>query len=74
MSELRESGSLEQDADQIILLWRHKPEENLIGCKVAKNRHGRTGTAVLRFDPQQMKFSGTDIAYRREQEKAPWDA
>lgn len=74
MSELRESGSLEQDADQIILLWRHKPEENLIGCKVAKNRHGRTGTAVLRFDPQQMRFSGTDIAYRREQPKVPWDA
>lgn len=73
MSELRESGSLEQDADQIILLWKYKPEENLIGCKVAKNRHGRTGTAVLQFEPQRMQFSGTDIIYRKEREKAPWD-
>lgn len=54
MSDLRDSGSIEQDADGIMLLYRpdyYAPEESkdawsssLVECNVAKNRHGRCGT------------------------------
>jgi replicative DNA helicase len=48
LSELRESGSIEQDADVVILLRREGefPQEHLI-MDVAKNRHGQTGEVDL---------------------------
>nr|WP_199082563.1 replicative DNA helicase [Pedobacter sp. ASV19] len=68
LSDLRESGSLEQDADQVIFLFR--PEyygitedeqgNSLIGlCETifAKNRHGPLDTAILKFNGAFMKFS-----------------
>lgn len=67
LSDLRESGSIEQDADQVIFLFR--PEyygimedetgESLAGmCEVifAKNRHGALDTVVLQFTGKFMKF------------------
>lgn len=47
LSELRESGSLEQDSDVVLLL--HVPEEDPtdMHVSVAKNRHGGTGTFTL---------------------------
>lgn len=62
MSDLRESGSLEQDADVILLLHRedyYAPTEanrNLATCIVAKNRHGRTGEVPLVFLKEQARF------------------
>lgn len=49
LSELRESGSIEQDADVVILLSRPETEDGLdhILFDVAKNRHGPTGDALL---------------------------
>ena len=47
MADLRDSGSLEQDADVVILLHR---EQNKINLDVAKNRHGQTGLVSLKFE------------------------
>ena len=51
ISDLRESGAVEQDADVVILLHREIMGEkrNDLGMLVAKNRHGSTGFAELQF-------------------------
>lgn len=57
MSELRESGDIEQDASVIILLWNMSEEDrSKKGCKVEKNRQGETGKMELRFDSDKMRF------------------
>lgn len=62
MSDLRESGALEQDADVILLLHRedyYTPTEanrGLATCIVAKNRLGRTGEVPLVFLKEQARF------------------
>jgi replicative DNA helicase len=56
MSDLRESGSIEADADEIVLLHRddkEKPGE--IELIVEKNRHGRTGTASMAWAPHRSR-------------------
>lgn len=55
LTDLRESGSLEQDADEVILLHRDDADPDLAGqirLIVAKNRHGATGSIQLRWQPQ----------------------
>lgn len=62
LSDLRESGSLEQDADIVIFL--HRPEmyekdtlkQNLAQIKIAKHRNGPVGTVELVFRSQLAKF------------------
>ena len=62
MSDLRESGSIEQDADVIMMLYRedyYNPEtENRNTCEViiAKNRNGATGNVNLTWQPQFTRF------------------
>ena len=71
LSDLRESGSIEQDADAVIMLMRPhyydmtEPIEiggteyatnDLVICKVEKNRHGSTKNIPLRFLPETMTF------------------
>lgn len=60
LSELRESGSIEQDADVVILL-HHQIEENLptgyVDLIVAKNRTGKCHTIPLRWMGYQARFS-----------------
>ena len=61
MAELREAGDIEQDASVIILLWNLSNEDkSKKGCKVEKQRQGQTGTVVLRFNGDLMKFEETD--------------
>lgn len=57
LSDLKESGSLEQDADIVVLL--HRPEDlpNTTTAIIAKNRNGPTGDITLSFAPAQCKFS-----------------
>ena len=57
MADLRDSGGIEQDADVVMLLHRIRTEEDLqewqksqMIIKVAKNRHGITGEAGLKFE------------------------
>lgn len=61
MSDLKESGQLEQDADQIMLIHRpgyyddnEDPSETIV--RVAKNRNGATGVAKLRFAREHNTF------------------
>ncbi|MNW69640.1 Replicative DNA helicase [compost metagenome] len=51
MSDLRESGSIEQDADVVMLLHREPYGEASVDMKIAiaKNRRGRTGAIELVF-------------------------
>ena len=63
ISDLRESGAIEQDADIVLFLYRDdyyhedSPEKNVAECIVAKNRHGETGTVRLQWLPQFTTFS-----------------
>ena len=63
MSDLRESGAIEQDADCILFLYRDdyyhedSEEKNVAECIVAKNRHGETGTVKLQWLPQYTTFT-----------------
>ncbi len=64
LSDLRESGSIEQDADIVMFLYRDAyynkdtPDPTLAECIVAKNRHGETGTVNLHFSGQYQLFTG----------------
>lgn len=66
LSDLRESGAIEQDADIVMFLYRdgyyHDDAENpdIAECIVAKNRHGETGKIKLRWAPQYTMFSTID--------------
>lgn len=71
LSDLRDSGSIEQDADSVLFLYRdeyyNKDEDNAgengvteAECIVAKNRHGETGTAKLMWDGAHTRFTNLD--------------
>ncbi|WP_242387616.1 DnaB helicase C-terminal domain-containing protein [Enterococcus gallinarum] len=57
LSDLKESGSLEQDANVTLLLSADEKDSRKIRCDVAKNREGMTGIAPFIFDKKYMDFS-----------------
>lgn len=67
LSDLRESGAIEQDADLVMLLYRddyYNPDSLDKGTAeviIAKNRHGSTGMTRLAFTPERVMFS--DLAF-----------
>ncbi len=67
LSDLRESGSIEQDADLVMFLYRDEYyEENtedkgLAECILAKNRHGSTDTVKIAFDGAHSRFMSREI-------------
>ncbi len=56
LSDLRDSGSIEQDADSVMFLHRKENEESKVQVIIAKNRHGATGTVELGWTPQFTSF------------------
>ena len=66
LSDLRESGAIEQDADSVMFIYRddyyneNSEEKNIAECIVAKNRHGETGTVKLQWLPQYTTFSNLE--------------
>lgn len=76
LSDLRESGSIEQDADIVMFLYRpdyyraeadpdqqEDIDSNLTELIVAKNRHGGVGTVELTFDKEFTKFRSIEKKY-----------
>lgn len=67
MSDLRDSGTIEQDADIIMFLYRNsyydKQDENtrLCECIIAKNRHGETGTVNLGWFGEFTRFTNVEV-------------
>ena len=69
LSDLRESGAIEQDADIVMFLYREdyykEDAENkgIAECIVAKNRHGETGKVPLRFLAEYTTFATVEMRY-----------
>ncbi len=58
LSDLKESGSIEQDADIVILLYRNKEYSGkVIGVNLAKNRNGPIGEDNLIFESECFRFT-----------------
>jgi len=72
LSDLRESGAIEQDADIVMFLYRDdyynedSEKHNIAECIIAKNRHGETGKVELRWMPEYTTFS--TLEWRGEDE------
>ena len=79
LSDLRDSGAIEQDADLVLFLYREEvyddktENQGLVEVIVAKHRNGPTGKAILWFEPEYMRFGdllpGIDViaeGYQRE--------
>ena len=69
LSDLRESGSIEQDADIVLLLYREDyyareeaEERNIANCDVAKNRHGEVGVVKLGWDSRYTRFANLELS------------
>ena len=65
LQDLRDSGGLEQNADDVLLLSEmtdSTPDKANILCDVAKHRSGKRGVCVLTFDKQCQRWSSTDNA------------
>lgn len=69
LSDLRESGSIEQDADVVMFLYRDEyynketEEKNMAECIIAKQRNGPTGTVKLAWLGQYSKFGNLDTVH-----------
>lgn len=80
LSDLRDSGSIEQDADIVLFLYRaayynaqngeeNQANENEAECIVAKNRHGETSVVRLGWDGAHTRFSNLDVTHESDAEK-----
>lgn len=71
LSDLRDSGSIEQDADMVLFLYREgyysgsdaaeQGDRNSGECIVAKNRHGETRTVPLHWQGEFMRFTAREV-------------
>ena len=75
LSDLRDSGSIEQDADIVLFLYREGYRESMKGnkntdnvdmnsgeCIVAKNRHGETRSIPLHWQGEFMRFTSQELS------------
>ena len=81
LSDLRESGSLEQDADNVLFLYRDEyynpstaekpnPSAGTADLIIAKQRNGRTGIIKLQYDAQCTRFGNLDASHRGYEHEA----
>jgi len=69
LSDLRESGSIEQDADVVAFIYRedyYNPDterKNITDILIKKHRNGPTGTVELYFDKEKQRFRGLDTKH-----------
>lgn len=77
ISDLRDSGAIEQDADVVMLLWRPAyyadkmthdsnatgPDDNLAKVDIGKNRNGAIGVADLTFESEFTQFTDRDYSH-----------
>ena len=72
LSDLRESGAIEQDADVVIALYRdgyynrEAENPNLAEAIVLKNRKGQTGTVNLTWLPEYTTFASCDNLHNED--------
>ena len=80
LSDLRESGSIEQDTDIVMFLYRHdyyknddvdaddqeNEDPNATELIVAKNRHGATGSVYMTFDKEFTRFRSIETKYDKQ--------
>lgn len=71
LSDLRESGSIEQDADLVMFLYRDEyynnetEDKNVAECIIAKQRNGPVGTVKLAWLGQYSKFGRLDVVHQQ---------
>lgn len=71
LADLRESGSLEQDADVVLFLYRKdrdklevaEEDQNSVEVIIAKHRNGPLGSVKLHFDPERVSFRNIDAVH-----------
>lgn len=71
LADLRESGSIEQDSDVVMFIYRKDreksnvspEEENTADIIIAKHRNGPTGAIKLKFDQEKASFRNIDTTY-----------
>jgi replicative DNA helicase len=71
LSDLRESGSLEQDADVVLFIYRKdrerqdlpESEQNTVEIIVSKHRNGPLGSVKLKFDAEKVTFHNMDTQH-----------
>ena len=74
LSDLRDSGAIEQDADVVMFLYQDKDEaqengrSDMVECNVEKNRHGGTGRVLLKWMPQFYTFNSVEERYEEPEE------
>ena len=71
LADLRQSGSLEQDADVVLLIYRERERgevtpQNVSEILIAKHRNGPTGSVKLYFDQQKVTFRNLDKTHQDE--------
>lgn len=74
LSDLRESGSIEQDADVVLFIYRKDrddpnipiEEQNMAEIRIAKHRNGPLGIVRLKFDPDTVSFKNIDKQHTEE--------
>jgi len=74
LSDLRDSGSIEQDADVVIFIHREKDEdkggkENIAEIMIEKHRNGPTGRVELYFDESKSSFRSVDKSHSASNEE-----
>jgi replicative DNA helicase len=71
LSDLRESGAIEQDADIVMFLYRDEvynpetEERNTGECIISKHRNGQTGVVKLQWLGKYTKFANRDLTHSK---------